>query len=240
MLTTCLPRYLGELWSSLISSHNKLKASTMAKKAASPKKSHRSPGSVAASGDSPRVPATACTASSLASDPFLGYKIRVVLYDLQNMPIDSSCDARIQSTTDVLYMSLPYFTLNEASKIKNAVVDHAIPSFTNEEDVDDDDFNEEETTAASNAHLTVEEIIQHQLGTFLDKRRASGDFAPCGPHTMAPLYRAVFGISKEDLADEKFLGRFRRCGLGEERGPKPNGASSPPPPKKNAKKGKRL
>lgn len=215
----------------------------MAKKApASLKKPHCSPGSDAASGESPRAPPTACTAASLAFDPCLDYKIRVFLHDLQNMPKDSSCGARIQSTTDVLYMSLPYFSPDEASKIKNAVVDHEIPSFTNEEGVvDGDDFNEE-TTAASNAHLAVEETIQHQLATFLDKRRASGDFAPCGPRTMAPLYRAVLRIGKEDLADEKFLGRLRKCGLGEEKaGPKPHAArSSPPPPKKNAKEGKKI
>lgn len=147
----------------------------------------------------------------------------------------------------MLYMSLPYFTPDEASKIKSAVVDHEIPCFTNEEGVvDGDDFNEESTTAQASCTttpLTVEETVQHQLATFLDKRRASGDFAPCGPHTMAPLYRAVFGISKEDLADEKFLGRFRRCGLGEEKGRsklEPHAANGPPPPKKNAKKGKRI
>jgi hypothetical protein len=35
------------------------------------------------------------------------------------------------------------------------------------------------------------------------------------PHDMGPIYRAVFGITKDELTDEKFLGRLRRAGLGQ-------------------------
>lgn len=180
------------------------------------------------------------TTSSLVSDPSLGYKIRVLLYDLQNMAKDRSCEARTSGITDELYLSQPYFTPNEASRIKSAVVDHAIPSFTAEEDVDVEDFEDVEvgiedfddfevevedfseqakqtTPSSPTTQHTVEETIHLQMATFFEKRRASGDARPCGPHTIAPLYRAVFGISKDELQDDKFLGRLRRCGLSEQR-----------------------
>ena len=65
--------------------------------------------------------------------------------------------------------------------------------------------------------VTIEAAIQSSLQNFFEKRRASGDARPCGPHDMGPIYKAVFGISTEELRDEKFLGRLRRCGLGEKK-----------------------
>lgn len=144
----------------------------------------------------------------------MGYKIRVLLYDLLNMPKDRSCEARTLSTTDELYFSQPYLTPEEAAKIKSATVDHILSSFTSEENVDSEGFNNDKSEAAlAGTHHSVEKTIHFQMATFFEKRRASGDARPCGPHTMAPLYLAVFGISKHELADEKFLGRLRRCGL---------------------------
>jgi hypothetical protein len=61
--------------------------------------------------------------------------------------------------------------------------------------------------------ITVEDAIKGCLENFFEKRRASGDARPCGPHDMGPIYLAVFGISKAELKDEKFLSRLRRAGL---------------------------
>lgn len=62
---------------------------------------------------------------------------------------------------------------------------------------------------------TVEEAIKEGLAGVFDKRRASGDSRPCGPHDMAPIYEEVFGIEPSELRDERFLSRVRRSGLGE-------------------------
>jgi hypothetical protein len=62
--------------------------------------------------------------------------------------------------------------------------------------------------------MTIEAAIKSCLQNFFEKRRASGDARPCGPHDMGPIYQAVFGITKEDLKNEKFLSRLRRTGLG--------------------------
>lgn len=63
--------------------------------------------------------------------------------------------------------------------------------------------------------VTIEHAIKSCLQSFFDKRRASGDVRPCGPHDMGPIYQAIFGITKEDLKNEKFLSRLRRTGLGQ-------------------------
>ncbi|RYP64672.1 hypothetical protein DL769_006580 [Monosporascus sp. CRB-8-3] len=141
---------------------------------------------------------------ALRSDPILGYKIRVLLHDLRNLAKDRAAEQRTLSTTDELYISGPYFAPEEAACVKSAIVD-TVP-------VDSND-REENCLPVDIDQLRVEEAIHASLANFFDKRRASGDARPCGPHDMAPIFEAVFGISKEELLDEKFLSRLRRQGL---------------------------
>lgn len=63
--------------------------------------------------------------------------------------------------------------------------------------------------------MTVEDAIQSRLAGFLGKRKASVDARPCGPHDLGSIYLSVFGISKGDLKDERFLARLRRSSLDE-------------------------
>jgi hypothetical protein len=74
--------------------------------------------------------------------------------------------------------------------------------------------------------MTIEAAIKSCLQHFFEKRRASGDARPCGPHDMGPIYQAVFGITKEDLKNEKFLGRLRRTSLGHSQGKEKIGSES--------------
>lgn len=83
--------------------------------------------------------------------------------------------------------------------------------------------------------MTIEEAIKSSLKNFFEKRRASGDARPCGPHDMGPIYRAVFGITKEDLKDEKFLSRLSRAGLAQPTAEKDEGSGRQR--KKGGKKG---
>lgn len=88
----------------------------------------------------------------------------------------------------------------------------------------------------------MEEAIHERLTDFFDKRRASGDARPCGPHDMVPIYATVFGIPKEQLSDERFLGHLRRSGLGESRpkdetAAKDKGESHGKGPRKSGNKG---
>lgn len=90
------------------------------------------------------------------------------------------------------------------------------------------------TEEAPATTVTVEDAITACLQNFFAKRRASGDARPCGPHDMGPVYKAVFGITAEELESEKFLGRLRRAGLGE---PKERAAVNDEARSKHKKKG---
>jgi len=116
----------------------------------------------------------------------------VLIYDLRNVAKDQNSQRRIGATTDELYISEPYFSAAEAARIKTTKVD--IP--------------EELDVPAQNS--TVEEAITTRLANFFEKRKASGDSRPCGPHDMAPVYQWVFGIDKEELEDDNFLSRLGR------------------------------
>lgn len=71
------------------------------------------------------------------------------------------------------------------------------------------------STDVQTQSITVEQALYYKLANFLDKRKASGDARPCGPHDMVPIYSTIFGVTKEELRDERFLGRLRRSGVGD-------------------------
>lgn len=145
------------------------------------------------------------TTSALKSDPILGYKLRILLYDLRNISKDKASEQRTLATVDELYISSPYFTSKEAAWIKTATVNHNMFSI--------EQGGDSQGVPSIEGPLTVENAIHTKLAQFLEKRRAGGDARPCGPHDMAPVYEAVFGIPRQELEDEKFLGRLRRQGI---------------------------
>ncbi|KAF2165069.1 hypothetical protein M409DRAFT_24455 [Zasmidium cellare ATCC 36951] len=127
------------------------------------------------------------TVADLREDWLLWYKICVLVYDLHNMAKDKTCERRLLQTTDELYISAPYFTDEEAVAIKAAHVD--------------------------SSGTSLEDALTTNLQTFFDKRRASGDCRPCGPHDMVPVYLSSFGMEKMEVEDEKSVARVRRSGL---------------------------
>lgn len=161
---------------------------------------------------------------ALQANRDLWYKIQVLLYDLCNIATDRTAESRTLATTDELYISAPYFVADEAALIKSTRIPpptlQEIPEFEqfgyekfdNEQDTISQDPRVEEATPPARL-VTIEEAIKGCLENFFEKRRASGDARPCGPHDMGPIYLAVFGVSKEELKDEKFLSRLRRSGL---------------------------
>ena len=158
-------------------------------------------------GKEPTFENTTATVSSLRLEKDLWYRIQILLYDLSKVTRDPQSEKRLSSTTHALYISGPYFSDEEAARIRAAIVDHAIKVEHGEDDSDDkEDVHVQDSS-------TVEEAIYARLQNFFEKRKASGDARPCGPHDMFPIYGSVFGISKEELNDERFLSRLRRSGL---------------------------
>ena len=127
-----------------------------------------------------------CTLESLLENVELRYKICALIHDLRNVDKDHNAQVRLASTTDERYMSAPYFSPSEATRVKSA------------------------TTSDGK---TTEEEMTSQFESFFNKRSASGDFRPRGPHDMVPIFLEVFGLDLSDIKDEKFLGRLRRSGL---------------------------
>ena len=102
--------------------------------------------------------------------------------------------------------------------------------------VDDTNVESEESTKGKEIAktITIEEAIKSCLQNSFEKRRASGDARPCGPHDMGPIYKAVFGITREEMKNERFLGRLRRAGLGQ---PKEKAVTEEGDSKKKKRKG---
>ena len=154
------------------------------------------------------LPHHASKLSTLRGEGDLYYKIKVLLYDLCNVASDPQSMKRISITTHELYISEPYFSEIDAVKIRTALLDE--PRL-----FDDENPANSSDSISSPKETTVEVTIHKQLANFFEKRKASGDARPCGPHDMLPVYMSVFGVTKEELKDEKFVSRLRRDGLGE-------------------------
>ncbi len=152
--------------------------------------------------------------SALRGEGDLYYKIKVLLYDLCNVASDPQSMKRISITTHELYISDPYFSEIDAVKIRTALLDEPLEA-TEPRLIDDENPANSSDSIISPRETTVEVTIHNQLANFFEKRKASGDARPCGPHDMLPVYMSVFGVTKEELKDEKFLSRLRRDGLGE-------------------------
>ena len=147
------------------------------------------------------------TLSCLREDSDLWYRIHVLLYDLSKVARDSQSEKRLSLTLHPLYISEPYFSDSESTRILQAIIDDPIATSPPNISGDNDSMT-------LTKEPTIEQAIYDKMTNFLNKRKASGDARPCGPHDLVPIYGAIFGIAKDKLEDERFLVRLRRSGLG--------------------------
>lgn len=137
------------------------------------------------------------TTSQISSDKHVGFMLRVLLHDLQNVGKNPLSEKRLNRTTDEHYLSPPYFTPEETASIKRALADKHTQ-------------NSEAAEYKSTALTSVNDALTDMLGGFFDKQRASGDSRPCGPHDLVLIYCSLFGVKLDELQDETFLTRLRR------------------------------
>ena len=142
------------------------------------------------------------TIDALRLNADLWYRICALLHDLNSFGSDPQAQQRLASTVSELYISEPYFREHEAIMIRNA---------TNVKNFGAEHHSLLRCNRAPTD--TVEQAIHDGLTNFIEKRKASGDARPCGPHDIAPVYAGIFGVSKEEIKDEKFLSRLRRSGV---------------------------
>ncbi|KAF7546043.1 hypothetical protein G7046_g9424 [Stylonectria norvegica] len=166
---------------------------------------------------SPLTPTTQpepTTTTAVAADPVLGYKIRVLLFDFLNVKKNPDSERRINSTTDEHYISAPYFDERQAAVIKAAVVDVHLScangGYDDEAEMDEQGFR---SAAAGLESRNFDAALRDLMRTFVEKRRASGDARPCGPHHLAPMYAMLFGIKLDEVQESKILGRLRKSGV---------------------------
>lgn len=136
------------------------------------------------------------TVSAIRCDPDLGFRLRVLLYDLYTCTHALSSLQRISSATDPLYFGLPYFTPEEAKYIRKAIAD-----------TDDDSWY------GGYQPPTVQAKIHMELYVINQMHRRYPDIFPFAPSSMAVLYQKIFGVSNEDLFNEDFWDRLDRQGL---------------------------
>jgi hypothetical protein len=173
-----------------------------AKKAPSQAPATKSPNTRAASKSPATSIITVTTTSALAKDPTIGYRVRVLLYDFINVMKDPNSEKRINSTTNEYYISDLYFDETQAATLKAAIID-----------IDLSELDEADDMVQLSQGQSFETAAQALLSNFIDKRRASGDARPCGPHHLAPIYARFFGINMDELKDAKFLCRLSRAGV---------------------------
>ena len=151
------------------------------------------------------------TLSRLREDSNLWYRIHILLYDFNNVAQDPQSEKRLSLTLHPLYISSPYFSDAESTRILQTIIHD--PTATSAPTTSDDDDDRIMTLTRKEA--TIEQAIYDKMTNFLTKRKASGDARPCGPHDLVPIYGAIFSIAKDELEDERFLARLRRSGLGD-------------------------
>lgn len=137
------------------------------------------------------------TTTQISSDNHLNFMLRILLYDLKHVGKNPFSEERLNRTTDEHYLSMPYFTPEEAVCIKDAIVD--TPAYSSKP-----------TENGSVEPKTVHDTLTDWLQNFFDKRRASGDSRPCGRHDLLPLYSKLFGIDVDELRNDTFIARMRR------------------------------
>ncbi|KAL8684605.1 MAG: hypothetical protein Q9218_008220 [Villophora microphyllina] len=133
----------------------------------------------------------------------LWFSLKYLIYDLNNIN-DPTSALRLGLTVHPLYISEPYFSSTDATRILSITIDHQLPVPSDSSDDADAEDAPDDTPPMddgplllTSSILTVESALHERLKGFLEKRKASGDARPCGPHDMFPIYCEVFGISKE-------------------------------------------
>ncbi|KAH9909088.1 hypothetical protein F4778DRAFT_715277 [Xylariomycetidae sp. FL2044] len=187
------------------------------------------------------------TVEDLRSDPDIDYRLKALLFDLCHVKEHTS-QRRLEQTTDSLYISSPYFTPEQAIRVREAATcrrrrkecEYEYDPHENNNNNNNPSQSEEEDQSSAGLlllPLSVQDAITRRLENFLEKRRASGDARPCGPHDLAPVYLEVFGIADAELRDERFLRRLGGGGNATNERSKTGGTNDRGKKKKGQKRG---
>lgn len=131
--------------------------------------------------DSPPTPLlTLSDLKGSSISPTFWYRVHVLVFDLKNFNNDSS-KKRLDKVTDPSYIGKPYFSPEEAEKIKNIVTDTSGKTFSE----------------------TLEEGLNERLERRKKKRVQSGDFRVCAAHDLAPFIASALDIDLKLMEKDK-------------------------------------
>ncbi|GKZ20925.1 hypothetical protein AbraIFM66951_003816 [Aspergillus brasiliensis] len=142
--------------------------------------------------NSPPIPTiTLPDLKSSSISPTLWYRIHVLIFDLKNFE-NASSKKRLDQVTDPYYIGKPYFSPEEAEKIKQTVIDTNGKTFSE----------------------MLGEGLNERLERRNKKRVRSGDFRVCAAHDLAPLMASALGIDLKQLdKDKEFTKLVEQNGL---------------------------
>ncbi|KAL6721995.1 hypothetical protein ACLMJK_001100 [Lecanora helva] len=133
----------------------------------------------------------ALTAIKADSESHLWYKLHVLLYDLRHFERSNISLSRLGLIIDPSYLGAPYFSQNEAEKLKRARID-----------------------ADHTLSAVIEETLNERLNRRMKKRVESGDYRVCAAHDIAPILERALSIKPKDLErDQAFVDMMLEHGL---------------------------
>ena len=130
--------------------------------------------------------------AELKLDRNLCYKIHVLLYDLRHFDQTNFSRYRLETVVDPSYLGEPYFSQDEAEKIKGARP------------------NDGDKTMSA----LIQEKLHERLERRMKKRVESGDYRVCAAYDVAPILEKALSIKPKDLErDQAFLDAMSANGL---------------------------
>ncbi|OJJ69880.1 hypothetical protein ASPBRDRAFT_197595 [Aspergillus brasiliensis CBS 101740] len=123
--------------------------------------------------------------------PSLWYRLHVLMFDLSNFS-NASSSKRLASVIDPSFIGKPYFTEEEAEKVKCTVINSTGSTFSQ----------------------SLEEGLNERLERRNKKRVESGDYRVCAAHDLAPLMARALGVDLKQMAkDKEFAELVEKKGL---------------------------
>ena len=137
------------------------------------------------------VKSLALSALKTNIDSDLWYKLHVLVYDLRHFEQSNFSRSRLESVVDPSYLGEPYFTRNEADKLKGALVD-----------------------TDKTLSVLIEETLNERLNRRMKKRVESADYRVCAAHDIAPILERALNIKPKDLErNQAFVDTMLEHGL---------------------------
>ena len=125
------------------------------------------------------------------NSPTIWYRLHVLLFDLQNFNRRQDSRVRLDTVIDPSYIGAPYFTDEEATKIKQMAV-----------------------TEKTTFEQTISEKLDGRLSRRMQKRASSGDYRVCAAHDLVPIIADTLGIDiKQMERDKQFMHLVETKGL---------------------------